>query len=372
MLLRASTEQGAGKPRLHVYLGAAPGVGKTYAMLEEGHRLLDAGFDVVIGYVEPHGRAETEALIRDLEIIPRKPIAYRGIQLEELDVDAVIARRPQIALIDELAHRNAPGSRHRKRYQDVEEILAAGITVITTMNIQHLEGINDVIESITGVKVHETVPDRVLDDADVELVDLPPERLRERLETGKIYPPEQARRALANFFRQTNLTALRELALRRTAEGVEATLERFMLGESDEGAWIAIEHVLVCLGSPTQSEALIRHGWRLARGLRAQFTALVVIAAPLDDLPANQRDQLLEQFQVAEDLGAEVMTIVDSSVAGGIIRIARAEHVTDIVIGKPRNQGWKKLLGGTIIDELLRELPGVNIHLINSKFAMQL
>src|SRR5579859_7003147 len=226
--------------RLRVYLGMAAGTGKTYAMLNEGRRRKTRGTDVVVGYVETHGRSLTEQQIGELEIVPRKHIAYRGVTLEEMDMDAVIARHPQVALVDELAHTNAPGSRNAKRYQDVEELLAAGITVISTLNIQHLEGLNDIVEAITGVRQRETLPDRVLDEAnEVELIDLAPDALRARLRHGNVYPPEQAQRALEDYFSQSNLTALRELALRRTAEKTEAQLEALMHGRggADDLSW---------------------------------------------------------------------------------------------------------------------------------------
>lgn len=366
MLRRAEREQPQPGGQLFVYLGAAAGVGKTYAMLEEGHRLRETGIDVVIGYVETHGRSETEALVSGLEIVPRRQVDYRGVRLEEMDVDAVIARAPGIALIDELAHTNAPNSEHVKRYQDIEQILAAGITVITTMNVQHLEGINDVIESITGIDVRETVPDRLLDDASVELIDLPPDRLRERMVAGKIYPPEQAAIALEHFFRETNLTALRELALRRTAEGVEATLERYMLGDEEPGPWAAIEHVMVCVGESRQAERLIRHGWRLARGLKADLTAVSVITGALEDLPPERRTTTLRHLQLAEDLGAETMTVIDRSIAAGIVRSARLKHATDIVIGPPASDRMSRLRGASLLDVLLTELKGLDIHIVNT------
>jgi two-component system sensor histidine kinase KdpD len=365
MLRVAEREEPRPGGELYVYLGAAAGVGKTYAMLEEGRRLKEAGLDVVVGYVETHGRKETAARIGDLDVLPRKRIPYRGITLEELDVEAVLNRQPAIVLIDELAHSNAPGSANSKRYQDIQEILNAGITVITTMNIQHLEGINDVIESVTGVKVRETVPDHMLDEANVELIDLPPARLRERMMAGKIYPPEQARIALERFFRETNLTALRELALRRTAEGVEATLERYMLGEDVAGPWTAIEEVVVFLGESPRAERLIRHAWRLARGLRADFTAVSIIPCPIDELPEQERATLLERLQLAEDLGAETMTVVESSVADGIIRAARMRHATDIVIGPPERDRLARLRGSLLLDTLLGALEGVDIHIVN-------
>src|SRR5690242_18133569 len=268
---RSETSHRVARGRLRIYVGMAAGVGKTFAMLNEGRRRASRGTDVVVGYVETHKRPLTEEQIGDLEVIPRKTITYRGISLEEMDVDAILARHPQVALVDELAHTNVPGSRNEKRYQDVEELLDAGINVISTLNIQHLEGLNDLVEAITGVRQRETLPDRVLDEADeVELVDISPEALRSRLRHGNVYPPERARRALDNYFSPSNLTALRELALRRIAEKTSEQLEALM-GESEEAEntpWkaTATERVMVAFDERPHAKQLIRDGWRLARG----------------------------------------------------------------------------------------------------------
>ncbi len=349
--------------QFRVFLGAAPGAGKTYAMLEEGHRLRDEGRDVVIGFVETYRRPETDAQIGDLEIVPRRHIAYRGVLLEELDTDAVLARQPEIVLVDELAHTNAPGSPREKRYEDVEILLDVGITVLSTMNIQHLEGLNDLIEGVTGIKVRETVPDRVLDEAEVELIDITPSLLRERLAAGKIYPEPQAMRALENFFRESNLTALRELALQRTAEGVEAVLEGYMRDEQVPGPWPTIERVLACLDAGGDAELVVRRAWRLARGLRADLLAVCVIKQPLDELPDNQHDRLLRNIRLAEDLGARVLTVVDSNVVRGLVRVSEQHNVTDIVLGRPeRARHW---FGRTLLEQLLDRLEAVDIHLVS-------
>jgi two-component system sensor histidine kinase KdpD len=363
MMERVRRAAGHQRGRLRVFLGAAPGVGKTYAMLEEGHRLKLEGNDVVIGLVETYRRPETEAQIGDLEVIPRRHIAYRGVLLEELDTDAVLARRPKIVLVDELAHTNAPGSPNEKRYQDVEILLDAGIAILSTMNIQHLEGLNDLIEGVTGIKVRETVPDRVLDEAEVELVDLAPSLLRERLAAGKIYPQPQAVRALENFFRESNLTALRELALQRTAEGVEAALEGYMRGEQVPGPWPTIERVLACLDAQTDAEMVVRHAWRLARGLHADLLAVSVIKHPLDELPAVERDRLTRNFCLAEDLGARVVSVVDSDVIDGLARVAEGHNITDIVIGRPdpRRLGIRR----SILDRLFDRLDCVDVHVVS-------
>jgi two-component system sensor histidine kinase KdpD len=368
MLERVRREQpptGERRGRLRVFLGAAPGVGKTYAMLEEGHRLRESGHDVVIGFVETYGRTETEEQIGDLEVISRRRIPYRGVLLEELDTESVLARRPEMALVDELAHTNAPGSAHEKRYQDVQVLLDHGIDVLSTMNIQHLEGLNDLVEGVTGVKVRETVPDRILDDAQVELVDLPPALLRERLEAGKIYPGPQAVRALDNFFRESNLTALRELALRRTAEGVEAALEGYMVQENVPGPWPTIERVMACFDHRTDAEIVVRHAWRLARGMHADLLAVSVIDRPLEEIPEARRNALLHNIRLAEDLGARVLTIVDQDPVAGLIRLARSNNTTDVVIGRPTSSRIERLLGRSFLDRLLPRLESVDVHIVS-------
>jgi two-component system, OmpR family, sensor histidine kinase KdpD len=360
--------------RLRVYLGMAAGVGKTYMMLNEGRRRKARGTDVVIGYVETHHRPLTEEQISDLEIVPRRQVTYRGVTLEEMDVDAVLARHPQVALVDELAHTNVPGSRNAKRYQDVAELLAAGITVITTLNIQHLEGLNDIVEAITGVRQRETLPDRVLDAADeVELVDIAPDALRARLRHGNVYPPERAQRALENYFSQSNLTALRELALRRTAEKTESQLEELMRGQDDEGerAWAttATERVMVAFDTRPHAGELLRAGWRLARGLKAPLLAVTVVP-PQSRLartdPDDERERALKaHLQLAEDLGAEVLRLSGRDVAAELAREARERHVTQIVIGQPTRGRWAELLsGGSVVNRLLRLPTGADIHIV--------
>src|SRR5438552_11529558 len=263
--------------RLRVYLGSVAGSGKTYAMLNEGHRRESRGTDVVVGYVETHGRAQTQAQLGDLEVIPRKKVTYRGVTLEEMDTEASIARHPRVALIDELAHTNVAGSKHAKRYQDVLEILDAGINVVTTVNIQHLESLNDLVASITGVRVRETLPDRILDQADeVELIDISPYALRQRMRHGNIYPPDRIEASLNNFFRERNLTALRELALRRTAEKTEAQLQQYMTEHGINELWPASERVLVGFDSRPHTREVIRDAWRLAHGLHADLIAVSI------------------------------------------------------------------------------------------------
>ncbi len=356
--------------RLRVYLGMAAGVGKTYAMLNEGRRRKGRGTDVVIGYVETHGRPLTEQQIGDLEIVPRKKVAYRGITLEEMDTEAVLARHPQVALVDELAHTNVPGSNHAKRYQDVEDLLHAGITVISTLNIQHLEGLNDIVEAITGVRQRETLPDRILDEADeVELVDIAPDALRARLRHGNVYPPERTRRALENYFTQSNLTALRELALRRTAEKTETQLEALMQGRDETGelAWgtTATERVMVAFDGRPHSQQLLRDAWRLARGLKAPLLAVTVVT-PRRLLPSRlpTAEALSEQMRLAEDLGAEVLRVDGHNIAAALAQVARERHVTQVVIGQPNRSRWHYLLYGSVVNRLLREPIGADIHVV--------
>ncbi len=347
----------------------AAGVGKTYAMLNEGQRRKARGTDVVIGYVETHQRPLTHQQIGDLEIVPRKQVSYRGITLEEMDTEAILARHPQVVLVDELAHTNVPGSKHSKRYQDVEDLLDAGITVVSTLNIQHLEGLNDIVEAITGVRQRETLPDRVLDAADeVELIDIAPDALRARLRHGNVYPPERARKALENFFSQSNLTALRELALRRTAEKTETQLEALMHGqeETKELAWgsTATERVMVAFDGRPHSQQLLRDGWRLARGLKAPLLAVTVVpprrlfAAPIS------KEALSEQIRLAEDLGAEVIRVEGRNIAAALAQVAREQHVTQMVIGQPTRSRWHYLLYGSVVNRLLREPIGADIHVV--------
>lgn len=356
----------------------AAGVGKTFAMLNEGRRRKGRGTDVVIGLVETHGRPLTEQQIGDLEIIPRKRIPYRGITLEELDVEAVLARHPQVVLVDELAHTNAPGSRHTKRYEDVEDLLAAGITVISTLNIQHLEGLNDIVEALTGIRQKETLPDRVLDEADeVELVDISPEALRARLRHGNVYPPERARLALERYFTQSNLTALRELALRRTAEKTEAQLEALMerREEAGEVPWgvTATERVMVAFDARPHARQLLRDAWRLARGLKAPLLAVTVIPPRRCFFPSSQEQRGMEQrdieeyVRLAEDLGAELLKVEGSDIAATLARVARERHVTQIVIGQPASSPWYARLRGSIVNRLLRYPIGADMHVVPRK-----
>jgi two-component system sensor histidine kinase KdpD len=352
--------------RLRIYLGMAAGVGKTYAMLNEGKRRKARGTDVVIGLVETHSRPITEQQIGDLEIIPRKILPYRGITVQEMDIDAILARHPQAVLIDELAHTNVPGSRHAKRYQDVEEILQVGIMVITTLNIQHLESLNDIVQSITGIRQQETMPDRILDEADeIELIDIAPDALRARLRHGNVYPSDRARQALEHYFTTSNLTALRELALRRTAEKTEEQLELLMRGKDEERifAWgrTATERVMVAFDGRAHTKQLLRDGWRLAHGLKAPLLAVTVE----DQRRSGEEDHaLMEMIELATDLGAEVIRVRGRSVAKALAQVARSFHVTQIVIGQPTRTSWQELFQPSVVNRLLREPIGADIHVV--------
>ena len=364
----------SGRGDLRILLGAAPGVGKTYAMLREGRRLRDEGRDVVIGFVETHRRTETEEQIGDLEIIPRMVVQHRTLMLEEMDVDAILRRKPEIVLIDELAHTNAPGSRREKRYQDVEALRDHGIDVITTLNIQHLAELQDVVTSITGVEVRETVPDQVLDDAtDVQLVDLPVEVLLGRLEHGKIYPAEQASKALVNFFREGNLTALRELALRRTAEGVDDRLSDLML--SAGGRALAAERVMVLMDPHPRWSDVLRNAWRLASALHGDLITLTLAPhGSVDRLRNEDREATLRQRQLAEDLGCLILVASDESGSpedrgAAIVRLVREERITVLVIGvRPRSRrswlGGPRLDGLDIAADVLMSIEGLDVHLV--------
>jgi two-component system sensor histidine kinase KdpD len=375
----------ARRGRLRVYLGAAAGVGKTYAMLNEGLRRRQRGTDVVVGYVETHQRPQTQAQLRDLEIIPRRQILYRGVLLEEMDTQAILARRPQVALIDELAHTNVAGSEHTKRYQDVQDILAAGIDVVTTLNVQHLESLNDLVFSITGVRVRETLPDRILDEADeVELVDIAPHALRQRMKHGNIYPAERIEAALNNFFREGNLTALREIALRLTAEKTEAQLEAYMTGHHIEQNWAASERVMVAFDARPRSRQVIREAWRLAHSLHATLFAIHVQASGRQALlkrltlllrhgvrarqeRAARLKLLADLARFAEDLGAITIQVSGKDVASTLVAEARSRHITQLVLGLPARTRWEELLSGSVINRVLRLSGEMRIHLVPYK-----
>ena len=355
-----------GRGRLRIFLGAAPGVGKTYEMLMAGRARRADGIDVVIGIVETHGRKETQALVDGYEVIPRRLVEYRGQTLDEMDIDAILKRRPALVLVDELAHTNAPGSRHPKRYLDVREILAQGIDVYTTLNIQHVESLNDVVAQITRVRVRETVPDSILDEADdIEIIDLTPDDLIKRLQDGKVYFPNTAQRAIENYFSPGNLTALRELALRRTAQRVDEQLLNHMQSHAIPGPWAAGERVLVCVDSQPGGAARIRYARRLADRLRAPWTALHVDTPRLAALSEEDKDRLARNLRLAEQLGAEIATIPGQNVAQDIVHHATANNFTHIVIGRPTRSRWRELIEGSLTYDLIRNAGDISVHVIS-------
>lgn len=370
LLARVQTEETQRtRGKLKIFLGYAAGVGKTYAMLDAAaHERKSMGVDVVVAYVETHKRAETEALIEGLEIIPRRQVEYRGTTLTEMDVDVVLARQPQLALVDELAHTNAPGSRHLKRYQDVEELLDAGINVYTTLNIQHLESLNDIVAQITGVSVHETIPDSVIDKAnDIELVDLPPDELLQRLKEGKVYVPEQAARAIELFFRKGNLTALREMALRRTADRVDDQMLAYMETRAIPGPWSANERLLVCVSPSGLSERVVRTARRLSDELKAEWYALYVETPEHTRLSSDQRERVMRILHLAEELGAQVITLSNPAVAETVLKYARTHNVTKIIAGKPLRSRLREFLRGSVVDQIIRRSGDIDVYVISGE-----
>jgi two-component system sensor histidine kinase KdpD len=359
-------EQQQARGRLKIFLGYAAGVGKTYAMLEAAHQRKAEGVDLVVAYIETHGRAETEAMLQDLEVMPRRQVEYRGIVLPEMDVDAVLARRPQLALADELAHTNAPGSRHPKRYQDVEELLAAGICVYTTLNIQHLESLNDVVAQVTGVTVRETIPDRVIDEAtEIELVDLPPDELLQRLKEGKVYVPDQAARAIRKFFRTGNLTALRELTMRRAAERVDDQMQAYMQARAIPGPWPAKERLLVCASPSPLAERLVRAARRLAEDLDAEWFAVYVETHEHARLSQAEKERIARTLHLAEELGGKAVTLPGRSIAEATLNYARRHNVTKIIVGKPIRPRWYELLRGSVVDQIARASGPIDVYIIS-------
>ncbi len=367
-LLKAAPEDGRG--RLKVFLGAAPGVGKTYEMLSQARRRKLEGADAVIGVVETHGRVETDLLTKSFEKIAKKRTAYKGHVLAEMDLDAILQRKPQLVLVDELAHTNVEGSRHPKRYLDVEELLAAGIDVYTTLNVQHLESLNDVVAKITRVRVHETVPDSIFDRAnEVELVDLTPEDLQQRLREGKVYVPEMAERAAQNYFQPGNITALRELALRRTAQRVDDQMVTYMRAHAIQGPWEAGERVLVCVGEHPDSVALVRYARRLSDRLRAGWAALYVETAGARRFTDAERGRIAEALRVAERLGGQAVTIPADDIAGGILDYAHANNFTHIVTAAARPAWWRDWLGGSVTQQLVRRAGDISLHIVPAQLV---
>jgi len=362
-LLAQAKQEGRG--RLKIFLGAAPGVGKTYEMLEAAQTRRREGSDLVVGVVETHGRKETEALLDGLEVVKRRKIDYKGRVIEEMDLDAILARRPKLVLVDELAHTNVPGSRHPKRYLDVEELLVAGIDVYTTLNIQHVESLNDVVAQITRIRVRETVPDSVLDGADdIEVIDLSPEDLIQRLKEGKVYVPEQAERAVRHYFQPGNLTALRELALRRTAQRVDEQMLTYMQAHTISGPWAAGERVLVCVSEARACAALIRYAKRLADRLHGPWTALYVETPRYQRLDERERDRIADSLRLAEKLGGEAITIPGGRIAEDVTGYAQANNITHIVIGKSERSRWFEMVHGSVVHDLVRHAGNISVHVI--------
>ncbi len=366
-LLKAAKKEARG--RLKIFLGAAPGVGKTFEMLREGAEMLRQGLDVVVGIVETHGRAETEALVAPFEVLPRRAIEHGNHKLDEFDIDAMLARKPAVGLIDEFAHTNAPGSRHPKRWQDIEELRDAGIDVLTTLNIQHVESLNDVVAGFTRVRVRETVPDAVLDDAEIEVVDLPPDELIERLKAGKVYVPHEATRALGHFFSKSNLSALRELALRRAAQAVDRSLLDHVELAGECGNWAAGERVVVAVGDQPGSEALIRAAKRFADAMRAPWTAVSVETPRSATLSDAARTRMAASLKLATSLGAGIATIPARSVVDGLRAHVLENRATTLVIGKSRRSWWFELRHGSVVDQLVRDLDNVAVHVVPVSLA---
>jgi two-component system sensor histidine kinase KdpD len=367
LLKRAQADESV-RGQLKIFMGYAAGVGKTYAMLEAAHQRQKQGMDVVVGYVETHGRVETEAFVKGLEVLPRRPVEYHGSKFTELDVDAVLKRHPALVLVDEFAHTNAPKSRHPKRYLDVEEILDAGIDVYTTLNVQHLESLNDVVAQVTGVVVKETVPDRVIDEAsEIEVIDLPPDELLTRLQEGKVYVPDQAARAIQKFFRKGNLTALREMSLRRAAERVDDQMRAYMRTSAIAGPWPATERLLVCISPSPLAEKLIRTTRRLADEIGAEWFAVYVEVASRPELNPANRERIGKSLQLAEELGARTRTLTGHSIPEAILAYASKHNITKIVIGKPIRPRWRELLAGSMVDRLIYASGDVDVYVISSR-----
>ncbi len=362
-------ERQKARGKLKIFLGYAAGVGKTYAMLEAAQSRKADGIDVVIAVIETHGRPETEALLPGLEVIPRKQVEYRGVKLTEMDLDAVLARKPQLALVDEHAHTNAPESRHPKRWQDIDELLNAGIDVYTTLNIQHLDSFRDIIAQITGVVQRETIPDRVLDEAsEIEVVDLPPEELLLRLREGKVYIPEQAVRALEHFFEAGNLIALREITLRRAANRVDEQMREYLETYSTPELWPVTERLLVCISGGPNSERLIRTARRLAEELKTEWHALYVETTENDRLTQENRERIWRELRLAESLGAkEVTTLTTDSAPDAVIDYARKHKITKVIVGRPTRPRWREWLRGSFVDQLLRRGKEIDVYVVSEE-----
>jgi two-component system, OmpR family, sensor histidine kinase KdpD len=367
LLARVQEEEAEqNRGRLKIFFGANAGVGKTYEMLLAGRKLVHDGIDVVAGLVVTHGRKETEALLDGLEILPPKIVEYKGAKIEEFDLDAALKRNPTVMLVDELAHTNAEGCRHEKRWQDVEELLEAGITVYTCMNVQHVETANDIVAQITGVTVRETVPDSVFDKAyEVVLIDLTPDELIQRMQEGKVYLPEQSQFALNNFFRKGNLIALRELALRITAERVDVQMRKYRSAESVKNVWPASERILVCVGPNPLSYRLVRAARRMATGLHAHWFAISIDTPAHARAPQKDRDRVTRTLRLAEQLGAQTATLNGTNVPEEVISYARRQNISKIIIGKPAKARWQEILFGSVVDTLIRQSGNIDVYVIS-------
>jgi two-component system sensor histidine kinase KdpD len=362
MLARVKAEETTGRGRLRIYLGMAPGVGKTFRMLEEGHRRVARGTDLVVGFVEAHGRPHTLELMEGLEIVPRSRIEYRGVVVEEMDSDAIISRNPTVALVDELAHTNVPGSARAKRWQDVAVLRDAGIHVVTTMNVQHLESVSDAVATITGAPVNERLPDDVLQTADeIELVDMSPHALRQRMKHGNVYPPDRTQVALEKFFTESNLTALRELALRLVARRVEGQLEDTIAGQQMP---LVTDRVVVLIdGSPATGRAL-RRAAMLASALHAAFVAVVVETPEVERQPFDRQRDIKEATDDAVDLGADVVRVESPDVVSALEQVARSHGATHLVLPHSQLGGLKRLRERPLVDRLIERLPEVELHIV--------
>ena len=361
-------EAASSRGKLKLFFGACAGVGKTYAMLEAAQQRRKEGVDVVVGIVETHGRAETAALLKDLQVLPLREIEYRSVKLKEFDLDGALARKPGLILVDELAHSNAPGSRHAKRWQDIDELLQAGIDVYTALNVQHWESLNDVVTQITSVPVQETVPDTFLQQAhEVELVDLAPEDLIRRLKDGKVYLGDRAVRAADNFFQPGNLVALRELALRHAAEQVDRQVQAFKEKNFISRIWPVRERLLVCVSSSPSAARLIRAGFRMATSLRCEWIVVHITTPSVRQESAREKGQIIENLRLADELGAETVTLTGRSVTEELMNYARSRNVTKIILGKPARPRWRDWLFGSIIDEMARQCGEIDLYIISGE-----
>ncbi|MFB3925874.1 MAG: DUF4118 domain-containing protein [Syntrophales bacterium] len=364
LLKEVEREEGK-RGKLKIFLGYSPGVGKTYTMLNEAHVLKRRGIDVVVGYVETHGRQETENLLKELEIIPRRVQEYKGLILQEMDLDAILKRRPRVVLVDELAHTNAEGSRHEKRYQDVLELLDSGMNVYTTLNVQHFESINDTVDKITGVRMHETIPDTFLDQADeVQVIDIPWEELIQRLREGKVYIPERARRAMENFFQRGNLAALREIMMNIVARKMDSEVLNYMRARAIKGPWATAERLVVCVTASPYGKQLVRKAYTIAQQMHAAWYALYVSTTTLREKQDRDKAYLTDTLNLAEQLGAKVVTVTGTDIAKEILKFAEENNITQVVIGKPLRSIPLGFIKGSPVSRLLHARAGFEIHLI--------